>query len=332
MLCNSSNIRRSQTRLGYYVSLALLLLLSFSFPRHPLRAQEAAPNTQRQESPQQEEGSGAGSGQTQPQASEAQNKSSQKEKPTPALLDVLTLKDGSQLGGKIIAVTFATILFRGPNGKMKAYPKSKLARMCFGRTWRKCSIQTGWDRLWRSALLPGWGQWAGRSYTSAWVFGSLFGGLSLAALHFGNVADENGADAKKLIEESNADVMIDPQIKLQEDSAAIADAKQKAEDAAGLRDALWGGAAFVYLLQLYHAYYNGFIPPSSSKKRGSQSKKLADAGKGIPLLSLGRQASGFFFTIEPGISSGSARQSNFSMFSNQRDASDKIHWGYHLAY
>ena len=253
-----------------------------------------------------------------------ESKAEQKKEAPPEILDVVTFKNGKQLSGRLIAITFSSFLFRAHNGKVKSYPKTVLARLCFGKTYRKCTMQTGWDRLWRSALLPGWGQWAGRSYASALIFGGLFVGLSMGALHFDGLAKDHASDAKKAIEESNQIHEIGPRVLPDRDSSEIEQSKKESEEASDMRDAFWAGTAFIYLLQLYHAYNNGFLPSSEEV----QGKKLTRS-----LQNKGERSQGFFFSLGPADSSySSTRQASAVSLPWGSSGPRQFNWAYRLNY
>ena len=218
-------------------------------------------------------------------------------------LDLLSFKDGRQLSGKVLSMDFNSVFFRTLDGKVGSHLQSKLKRICFGRPERKCHGLRNWrNYLWRSALLPGWGQWEERKLLSASIFASLFGSLSLGAVHFNNLALQYKSEANEAIDERN-DLRSTSSAKLPVDTGRgkITELKKNVEDAVKTRNALLAGSLLVYLLQLYHAYNDGFFSssPSNAYNRSYENRKAVstNSARDFSPFPLQHYSQGFSFDL-----------------------------------
>ncbi len=124
------------------------------------------------------------------------------------------------------------------------------------------------NRLWRSALLPGWGQLYWGSDLAGWLFMGSFGALLTANLIYlqeyntqTDSLDAANARVAQLNNEGADPDVIDAAANEANDIAASADSAGSIVNNTAI--ALIG----VYVIQLWHAYFDGFLPTSSPPKR-----------------------------------------------------------------
>ncbi len=171
--------------------------------------------------------------------------------------DVLTFKNGYQVSGKVEDMNIEKIRFQKKQGGTVYYPIESIKFICYHSSYRGCSLSTPGQRFWRSLLLPGLGQSYGRQYGAAWAFGILnYTFLGLSAYLYSEFQNAN-----KLANEK-----VDNRISHQDRITDLNNNNKKADSAYNSFQAVFLVTTLIYILQLYHAYNNGFVPLSLVKK------------------------------------------------------------------
>ena len=178
--------------------------------------------------------------------------------------DVITFKNGYQSVGKIDNIDLNLVYLIKENGHIAKYYKDDIDIICHSNQSKTCKKSIPKNRLLKSMFIPGLGQADGRQKKAAITFGLLNYSLLAISLYFYNVALSNRntfSNIKYSLEntKNHQSSVVDSVLKENEYSNKYKTNVQNFNFFFTL-------TALVYLIQIIHAYNNGFIPLSKVKK------------------------------------------------------------------
>jgi hypothetical protein len=225
--------------------------------------------------------------------------------------DTLILTTGEYFKGKAITQNAKEIIFKGEDGKNSTYSKQTVLRV-FYRDMTESEVQDAinkenkdpskvpvkakkftveddsykgnrWSPVWRSAILPGWGQWYGKQKILGLGIGFVFfGAVSFLGSSY---ADLNSNLQKKEIADRNGSIILFSNLSLSNlgtvyaTQQLIANESKKAEQEyqQSIGNVLvgLGVVVFVYSIQLVQSMVLG---NKLVKERDSRLKKLNETG------------------------------------------------------
>lgn len=225
--------------------------------------------------------------------------------------DTLILNTGEYFQGKTISQNTKEIIFYGEDKKNNSYPKTQVLRV-FYRDMSEAEVQAvidkefkdstkkikakkfsleddsykgnRWSPVWRSAILPGWGQWYGKQKVLGMSFGLLFlGSLSFLGSSYQTMND-NLDKREEASRNGNLALILQPPslsnftvlyITNQIYASQATQAEKDYQESLGTVVIAGGLVGFIYTVQIIHSIYLG---NKLIKERDARIKKLNETG------------------------------------------------------
>lgn len=225
--------------------------------------------------------------------------------------DTLILNTGEYHQGKTISQNATELVFFGENKKNTTYSKTLVLRV-FYRDMTEAEVQTAIDKefkdsakkvkakkftleddsykgnryspVWRSAIIPGWGQWYAKQKLLGVGIGIIFfGSLS----YFGSsyqAMNDNLDKREQASRNGNLVLFVSPPslsslpqlyITNQILASQVTSAEKDYQDSLGTVIISGGAVAFIYTVQLFHSIYLG---NKLTKERDARIKQLNETG------------------------------------------------------